>query len=146
MRVYIAGDHAAPQMKEYSKRILENLGLEVIDLGTNSQDRVDYPDFAHNLATKILEDSDSKGILICGTGIGISIAANRHAGIRCALCHDKETATLAREHNDANVLAFGARINSKENVKDMIEAFFSTKFDGGRHEGRIKKIEINKEA
>lgn len=142
MRVYIAGDHAAFEMKEYAKGVLSELGFEVVDLGVYSEERVDYPDFAHALSIKVLGDSGSKGVLICGTGIGISIAANRHAGIRCALCHDKETASLAREHNDANVLAFGARINSKENAKTMIEAFFSTKFGGGRHECRIKKIDL----
>lgn len=142
MRVYIAGDHAAFEMKEFSKTKLENLGFEVVDLGCFSQERVDYPDFAHDLANKVSSDKDSKGVLICGTGIGISIAANRHAGIRCALCHDKETATLAREHNDANVLAYGARINSKESISQMIDAFFSTEFSGGRHTNRVAKIEL----
>ncbi|QKF64947.1 ribose 5-phosphate isomerase B [Campylobacter corcagiensis] len=142
MRVYIAGDHAAFDMKEFSKVELENLGFEVVDLGCFSKDRVDYPDFAHDLANKVLNDDGSKGVLICGTGIGISIAANRHAKIRCALCHDKETATLAREHNDANVLAYGARINSKESISEMLNAFFSTEFSGGRHTNRVAKIEL----
>ncbi|NLY04052.1 MAG: ribose 5-phosphate isomerase B [Campylobacter sp.] len=142
MRVYIAGDHASVEIKDISKEHLKCLGYDVVDLGTNSHDSVDYPDYAHALTDKILEDNGSKGVLICGTGIGISIAANRHAGIRCALCHDANTASLAREHNDANVIAYGARTNSPQNVKTMLDAFFSTEFAGGRHEKRIKKIEI----
>ena len=161
-KVFIAGDHASPVAKEQAKEIISNLGYEVIDLGTNDENvSVDYPDFANILANKILEEtqnltgssaSDSEildstkfgiyGVLICGTGIGISIAANRHAHIRCALCHDGLTARLCREHNNANVLAFGARITGSAQIEEMIKTFFGTEFSAGRHERRVNKLGV----
>ncbi|MBP3224015.1 MAG: RpiB/LacA/LacB family sugar-phosphate isomerase [Campylobacter sp.] len=162
-KVFIAGDHASPAVKEEVKKIIANLGYEFEDLGTNDENiSVDYPDFAKILADKILVESknlasangeqnseiiDSTkfgiyGILICGTGIGISIAANRHAHIRCALCHDSLTARLCREHNNANVLAFGARVLGIAEIEDMIKTFFSTNFSGGRHERRVNKLGV----
>ena len=140
-KIFIAGDHAAFEAKEISKKILENLGFEPIDLGANSPEiSVDYPDFAKALCDEVSKDEGNFGILICGTGLGISMAANRNPQIRCALCHDCFTATMSREHNDANVLAFGARVVGAGVIEDMIKAFFSTEFAGGRHERRVNKL------
>lgn len=140
-KIYIAGDHAAYDVKNGCKEILTNLGFEVVDLGTDSaQISVDYPDFAYELSKKVLNTKDSYGVLICGTGLGISMAANRNEGIRCALCHDNFTAKMAREHNDANVLCFGARVVGIGVVEDMCKTFFSTEFAGGRHERRVNKL------
>ncbi|AQW86484.1 allose-6-phosphate isomerase / ribose-5-phosphate isomerase B [Campylobacter pinnipediorum subsp. caledonicus] len=137
-KIYIASDHAGFDLKERVKDFLKSK-FEVIDLGTNSSDvSVDYPDFAHELALRLKDDD--YGILICGTGIGISIAANRHENIRCALCHDHLGAKLSREHNNANVIAFGARVVGDEVAYDMLNTFFSTEFAGQRHEKRVIKI------
>jgi len=142
VRFYIATDHAGVLIKDDVKKILENMGHEVIDLGTDSEERVDYPDFAHKLSKEVLKDKGSFGILICGTGIGMSLAANKHKGIRAALCHDAYTAQMARAHNDANVLCFGQRVVGLGVIESMIKAWCETKFEGGRHENRVKKIEI----
>ncbi len=139
-KVFIASDHGGFEAKEFAKTCLEKLNLKVVDLGTNSMESVDYPDFANALASNLKEEPDAFGILVCGTGIGISIAANRHSHVRCALCHDVSGARLAREHNDANVLAFGGRTTGKLIIEQMIEAFFATEFEGGRHERRIAKL------
>lgn len=141
MKFYIATDHAGYAVKEFTKAYVRLLGHEIIDLGPDSADRVDYPDFAKKCANAVIEDKGSFGILICGTGIGISIAANKVAGIRAALCHDAYTATATRAHNDANILCFGERVVGKGVIESMIDAFCSTEFEGGRHEGRVKKIE-----
>lgn len=139
-KIFIASDHAGFKLKEKIKKLLKTLNLEVIDLGADSAEiSVDYPDFA-NLIAKNIKDDGEYGILICGTGIGISIAANRHSHIRCALCHDVSTAKLAREHNDANVLAFGARVIGDAVAYDMAQAFFATEFAGGRHAKRVDKL------
>ena len=119
----------------------ENEHISFTDLGTNSTQSCDYPDYAHSLVSKI--DSKSFGILICGTGIGISIAANRHKGIRCALCSESLSAKFARKHNDANVLALGARIIGADLALDIIKNFIQTPFDKGRHMNRIQKIEVD---
>lgn len=140
-KIFIASDHAGFELKEYVKTTLSTFG-DVVDLGTSdAKTSVDYPDYAHEMAKRLRESENFYGVLICGTGIGISIAANRHEGVRAALCHDSQTAKLAREHNNANVLAFGARINSKQGANEMIEAFFMTEFAGGRHLARVEKIE-----
>ncbi|CAD7287011.1 Putative sugar phosphate isomerase YwlF [Campylobacter majalis] len=140
MKIFIASDHAGYTLKE---RIKQNFSeIEFIDLGTNSADvSVDYPDYSHDLADKI---GQNFGILICGTGIGISIAANRHENIRCALCHDVTTARLAREHNNANVISFGARVIGEEIAFEMINVFLNTKFLGQRHQRRVEKINIKR--
>ncbi len=117
------------------------MGHEIIDLGPDSADRVDYPDYAHKCAHAVIADTGSFGILICGTGIGISIAANKVQGIRAALCHDAYTAEMSRAHNDANILAFGERVVGKGVVESIIAAFCETEFEGGRHAGRVNKIE-----
>ncbi len=141
MKFYIATDHAGYAVKEFTKEIVRELGHEIIDLGPGSADRVDYPDFAKKCANAVVEDKGSFGILICGTGIGISISANKVAGIRTALCHDAYTASMSRAHNDANILAFGERVVGKGVIESMIEAFCNTSFEGGRHAGRVVKIE-----
>ncbi len=141
MKFYIATDHAGYALKEFTKNYVQELGHEIIDLGPDSADRVDYPDYAKKCANKVIEDKGSFGILICGTGIGISIAANKVAGIRAALCHDAYTASATRAHNDANILCFGERVVGKGVIESMIDAFCNTEFEGGRHAGRVDKIE-----
>jgi len=140
-KFYIATDHAGYAVKAYVKEFVSSLGHEIIDLGPDSADRVDYPDFAKKCADAVLADEGSFGILICGTGIGISISANKVPGIRAALCHDHYTAMLTRLHNDANILCFGERVVGKGVIEDMIEVFANTEFEGGRHAGRVAKIE-----
>ncbi len=141
MKFYIATDHAGVDLKDYTVALLKEKGHEVLDLGPYSKERVDYPDYAHEVAKAVLEDSTAQGILICGSGIGMSMAANRHAGIRAALCHDAYTATVARGHNDANVLCFGERIIGKGVCESILDAWIAGKFDGGRHCARVQKIE-----
>lgn len=141
-QVYIASDHAGYEAKMQVKSILENMGVLVIDLGTdNATNSVDYPDFATLVANSI-KSNDEFGVLICGSGIGISIAANRFSHIRCALGHNATIARLSREHNDANVLCFGARVVGAEIIKDMVEVFFTTEFSGGRHQKRVEKLGV----
>jgi len=141
MKFYIATDHAGYAVKEFTKDIVSSLGHEIIDLGPDSADRVDYPDFAKKCAEAVISDKGSFGILICGTGIGISISANKVAGIRAGLCHDAYTASMCRAHNNANILAFGERVVGRGVIESMIEAFCNTEFEGGRHAGRVDKIE-----
>lgn len=142
MKFYIATDHAGIELKDYTVTLLKEKGHEVIDLGPFTKDRVDYPDYAHEVSNKVLQDSSAQGILICGSGIGMSMAANRHTGIRAALCHDAYTATVARGHNDANILCFGERIVGKGVAESILDAWIEGIFDGGRHTGRVAKIEI----
>lgn len=138
--VAIASDHAGVGLKDELKTELARLGYAALDLGTNGPASVDYPDFGHALAQAIEGGRAAFGIAICGSGIGISIAANRHKGVRAALCHDGLTARLAREHNDANVLALGARIVGSETALDCLRQFLATPFSGGRHERRVAKL------
>jgi ribose 5-phosphate isomerase B len=140
MKFYIATDHAGYAVKDFVIEYLTQKGHEVIDLGPNSDERVDYPDFAKKLANSVVANSGSFGVLICGTGIGISIAANKVDGIRAALCHDAYTAQMCREHNDANVLCFGERVVGKGVIESMLDAFVNSEFAGGRHLGRVQKI------
>ena len=140
-KFYIATDHAGYAVKEYVKEIVRELGHEIVDLGPQNADRVDYPDFAKKCTEAVLSDKGSFGILICGTGIGMSIAANKVSGIRAALCHDHYTAKLTRQHNDANVLCFGERVVGKGVIGDIVEAFATTEFEGGRHATRVAKLE-----
>ena len=141
MKFYIGTDHAGIDLKDYTVELLKAKGHEVIDLGPFDKTRVDYPDYAHKVAISVLENSGTQGILICGSGIGMSMAANRHAGIRAALCHDAYTATVARGHNDANILCFGERIVGKGVAESILDAWLAGSFDGGRHLGRVEKIE-----
>ena len=138
--IALAADHAGYELKDLLKKDVEALGFDVLDLGTNGPDRVDYPDFGSALAKAIINGDAQTGILVCGSGIGISIAANRHAGIRAALCHDETLARLSREHNDANVLVLGARTTGIEVAKACLKTFLNTEFAGGRHQGRIEKL------
>jgi ribose 5-phosphate isomerase B len=142
--IAIASDHAGFDLKSILVEELAALGHEVLDLGTNSRDSVDYPDFAEALAGAIAAGRAERGLLVCGTGIGISIAANRHPAIRAALCHDETSARLAREHNDANVLALGARMIGVEVARDCVKAFLGTEFGGGRHRERVAKLARNR--
>jgi ribose 5-phosphate isomerase B len=141
MKFYIATDHAGYNVKDFVKEYLESKSHEVIDLGPYSNDRVDYPDFAKKCAQKVVEDNGSFGILICGTGIGISVSANKVCGIRAALCHDSYTAAMSRAHNDANILCFGERVVGKGVIESMLDSFCDTPFEGGRHANRVKKID-----
>lgn len=138
--IAIAGDHAGVAMKDVLKKELEGMGFDVLDLGTNGPESVDYPDYADKLAGALHEGKAKRGVLVCGTGIGVSIAANRHRDVRAALCHDAVTARLARQHNDANVLVLGARTTGEEVAKDCVKVFMSTEFEGGRHQRRVAKL------
>ncbi len=137
----MAADHAGYPLKETLKADLAARGLEVLDLGTNSADSVDYPDFAAKLASAIKDGRAGRGVLICGTGIGISIAANRYSHIRAAVCSEPVAARLARQHNDANVLALGARLIGPEVARECLTVFLDTAFEGGgRHSARVAKL------
>lgn len=138
--IAIACDHAGLALKADLADALREAGHAVLDLGTDGPASVDYPDFAHAMAAALADGRAARGILICGTGIGISIAANRHAHVRAALCHDVTTARLCREHNDANVLVLGARTTGIEIARDCLRAFLGTGFAGGRHQRRIDKM------
>ena len=140
MQIVIGSDHAAFEAKEFVKELLCSMSFEVIDVGTNSSDRCDYPDFASALA-KVVQEKKIQGILLCGSGIGVSIVANRYKGIRAALCRNPLDAEMAKKHNDANVLCLGARTNSKEELKLIIDSWFKAQFEGGRHGDRLKKFE-----
>lgn len=140
-RWVIANDHAGLPLKALALDTIRALGHDVIDLGTNTADSVDYPDFAHALALKIAAGEADRGMLICGSGIGVSIAANRHKGVRAALCTEPLSAALSRQHNDANVLCMGARISGAALAEAMIRAFDATAYEGGRHQRRVDKIE-----
>jgi ribose 5-phosphate isomerase B len=141
MKFYIATDHAGVDLKDWTVELLQSKGHEVIDFGPFSKERVDYPDYAHKVARAVIEDSAAQGILICGSGIGMSMAANKHHGIRAALCHDAYTAMVARKHNDANILCFGERIVGKGVAESIIDAWLANGFEGGRHVQRVEKIE-----
>jgi ribose 5-phosphate isomerase B len=139
-RIAIGSDHAGFSVKETIKNYLENAGYPVDDQGTGSEDSVDYPDFGKAVGERVASKQADLGIAVCGSGIGISIAANKVPGIRAALAHDVVTAQLAREHNDANVLALGARIVTPAAALEMVRTFINTPFAGGRHQRRLDKI------
>lgn len=138
--VAVAADHGGYDLKSLLLPELQGLGLGVLDLGTDSRESVDYPDFADAVARAVEDGRARWGLLVCGTGIGMSMAANRHRGVRAALVHDGLTARLARQHNDANVLVLGGRILGPELAKDCIKIFFATAFEGGRHARRVAKF------
>ncbi|MBK8698834.1 MAG: ribose 5-phosphate isomerase B [Saprospiraceae bacterium] len=140
MKIAIGCDHAGFEYKEKLKKFLQKHGMEVIDLGTYGDASVDYPDFAHPVALEVEERGAIFGILICGSGNGVAIAANKHQGIRAALCWRTELARLARAHNDANVLCIPARFVSYGLAKKMTETFLKEKFENGRHQNRVNKI------
>ncbi len=138
--VALAADHAGFELKNKLRRQIEELGYAVVDLGTDNGEAVDYPDFGRALADAVAEGRADRGIAVCGTGIGIGIAANRNPRIRAAVCHDALTARLSRQHNDANVLALGARIIGEEVAKDCVAVFLATEYEGGRHARRVAKL------
>lgn len=140
-KIAIAADHGGFELKEKLLNHYKKQGLDLIDLGTHSSDSCDYPDIADKMASQILKGESDLGILICGTGIGISIAANRHLGIRAAILYDDFTAEMARLHNNANVMTFGGRTMSFEDVVKRIDIFLKTKYEGGRHEQRLSKLD-----
>lgn len=141
--LYLASDHGGFELRQQIQEFLKSQAVEFVDLGCPSSESCDYPDFGHELARQVLVNPDSRGIGICGTGIGISIALNRHAGIRAARCRDAEDARLAREHNNANVLVLGGRQTAPELAIEMVKLFLGTDFEGGRHERRVAKIELD---
>lgn len=137
-KIAIASDHAGFELKQ---AVVRHLGAEnVLDLGTNTVDSVDYPDFGYAVGKALQEGKIEQGIVICGSGIGISIAANRNPAVRAALCMNTEMAKLARQHNDANVLALGARLVDESTALDIVNVFFKTEFEGGRHARRVEKL------
>ena len=138
--IALAADHAGYELKNSMKAVLEEHGFSLVDLGPETADPVDYPDMAGKLAAALSENRAELGLLVCGSGIGIAIAANRYPWIRAAVCHDVTAARLAREHNDANVLALGARLIGPEVARDCLLTFLKTRFAGGRHAGRVAKM------
>jgi ribose 5-phosphate isomerase B len=137
----IGSDHAGFQLKERLVEELRALGYEPLDLGTHSPDSADYPDFAHSVASKVEHHDASRGVLLCGTGLGMSYAANRHPGVRAAVAWSSEIAQLAREHNDANILILPARFVSEDEGVEILRTWLDTQFSGGRHSRRVEKIE-----
>ena len=140
MNILLANDHAGTSLKKEIKNMLESNGYNVKNLGCDNEESVDYPDYAHPLAEQVAKDKSLKGIIICGSGIGVSMVANKHNGVRSALCWSKETAKLSRSHNNANVLSLPARFLNKEEAIEIVETFLKTEFEGGRHERRVDKI------
>jgi len=139
-KIALGADHAGFHTKESIKKFLTELGYPVDDVGTSSEESVDYPDFARQVAERVAAGRAQLGILTCGTGIGMSITANKVPGVRAALAHDTATAHMAREHNDANVLAIGARVVPADKVLEIVREFLTTDFAGGRHQRRVDKI------
>jgi ribose 5-phosphate isomerase B len=142
--IAIASDHAGLGLKADICRLLRSLGIEVEDLGPQDTKSVDYPDYAHLLSRAVSDGRIERGILICGSGIGMSMAANRHPGVRAALCHDAYTAEMARRHNDANVLCIGERTTGPGVAEQIVQVFIDTGFEGERHQRRVAKIELEK--
>lgn len=138
--IAIASDHAGIELKQQLVQALGQLGFDAHDLGPATAESVDYPDYANRLCEWLLSHPQAKGVLICGSGIGMSIAANRHKGIRAALCHNGLEASLSRKHNDANILCLGARMVGIEVAKDALKQFVTTEFEGGRHAKRLEKL------
>jgi len=139
-RIALGADHAGFQAKESIRKYLEAAGYVVDDAGTTSEESVDYPDFAAKVARRVQQGQDDLGILVCGTGIGMAITANKVGGVRAAVAHDALTARMSREHNDANVLALGARVLNERQIIEVTESFLSAQFAGGRHQRRVDKI------
>lgn len=140
MKIGIGSDHGGFELKESIKDYLNKEGIEFIDFGTYSKDSVDYPDFGKKVAEAVVSNEVDRGIVICGTGIGISIAANKVRGIRCALCSETYSARMSREHNDANMLALGARVLGVDLALEIVSTWIKSEFQGGRHEIRVNKI------
>ena len=139
-KIFISSDHAGFKLKEDIKYFLKKRKYSFIDLGPDNDIRVDYPDYAHSVAKKVKINKNYRGILICGSGMGMNIAANRHKNIRAAQCYNVKSTKLSRLHNDANIITLGSRLLSKKNALNCVSVFLKTKFEGGRHSKRIKKI------
>ena len=139
-KIVIASDHAGYSLKEYVKKFLSRKKLQIKDVGAYSNEKVDYPDYAHKLSKVINKNQNSIGVLICGSGQGMIMAANKHKNIRAALCYNVKSTKLSRLHNDANVITLGSRLISKKNALKYLNIFLKTKFEGGRHKNRIRKI------
>jgi len=142
MKISIGNDHAGTEYKQAIVKHLESKGVKVHNYGTNSNDSVDYPDFVHPVAHDVEENKVDFGILICGSGNGVSMTANKHQGVRAALCWTKEIAALARQHNNANIISIPARYTAMQQAIEMVDTFLETFFEGGRHQNRIDKIPI----
>ena len=139
-KIFISSDHAGFKLKEDIKSFLKKRKYSFIDLGPDNDNRVDYPDYAHSVAKKVKINKNYRGILVCGSGMGMNIAANRHKNIRAAQCYNVKSTKLSRLHNDANIITLGSRLLSKKNALNCVSVFLKTKFEGGRHSKRIKKI------
>ena len=139
-KIFISSDHAGYKLKEFIKSYLDKKKFRFTDLGPFNDSKVDYPDFAHKVARKVKINTNHVGVLICGSGMGMSIVANKHRNIRAAQCFNLKSTKLSRLHNDANIITLGSRLLSKKNALDFVKAFLNTKFEGGRHLKRIKKI------
>ena len=139
-KVLLASDHAGFRLKEVIKKFLIKKKMKTLDLGTNDNHSVDYPDYAHSLSKKMKKNKNQFGILVCGSGTGMSMAANKHKNIRAALCYNIKSTKLSRTHNNANVMTIGSRLIKKKVALQCVNVFLNTKFDGGRHKRRVKKI------
>ena len=139
-KIAIGADHAGFKLKERLKKWLEKNGHTVRDFGTTSEDSADYPDFAHPVAEAVQSKAFDLGLLVCGSGNGVAMTANKHEGVRAAICWNEELAALARQHNDANVLCFGARFTAPEDAERILDRFLNSSFEGGRHARRVGKI------
>ena len=139
-KIFLSSDHAGFKLKELIKLYLDKKKIKYTDLGPSNDDRVDYPDYAHKVAKKVKTNNSHIGILVCGSGMGMNIAANRHKNIRAAQCFNLKSTRLSRLHNDANIITLGSRLLSKNNALKCVSVFLKTKFEGGRHSKRIKKI------
>jgi ribose 5-phosphate isomerase B len=141
INIQIGSDHAGVELKASIKSYLETLGYSVQDFGTHNTDSMDYPDVAHPVANAVLSDANSLGILICGSGNGVCLTANKHQGIRAALCWLPELGALARQHNNANILCLPARFISEQTAKEIVDAYLNAEFEGGRHQNRVGKVD-----
>jgi len=139
-KIFISSDHAGFKLKEDIKKYLSMKKFEFNDLGPNNEDKVDYPDYAHKVANKVKKNKDNIGILVCGSGTGMNITANKHKNIRAAQCFNYKSTKLSRLHNDANIITLGSRLLTKKNALNCVGIFLKTKFEGGRHKKRVKKI------
>ena len=139
-KIFISSDHAGFRLKENIKLFLKKKSIDFIDMGPSSDSRVDYPDYAHKVAKKVKINKNSVGILVCGSGMGMNIASNRHKNIRAAQCFNLKSTKLSRLHNDANIITLGSRLLTNKNALNCVGVFLNTKFEGGRHSKRIKKI------
>lgn len=142
MKISIASDHGGLELKNKIVEYLATIGHEVVDFGTYTKDSCDYPDFAHKAAQAVANGSCDRGVVVCTTGIGVSMVANRHKGVRCALCTNTDQAKFTRLHNDANMIAFGQKYVTLDMAKLMLDVFLTTEFEGGRHQTRVDKIEL----